>query len=332
MIARDELRRWVRKLAGAAGLADLKQAFCLGPEPQRPAQRGGTPGDIIFYSLAGLSGPGAYLFGTLSGQLPTNDVLNIVIAAMAVVTPLLACWVYRSLYYPVNETARQILNAREARGRLRDWRRVVEQAAAHVACTGRDDHSPDQPPVDGDDLARRRADAARALEDLLGAWGHYKLDTEAWYLTKPLLHDTTGTVGPTVAYNTAMANLTAAVEALHDQSPASDVDRALTLADRAWTAWHDANDHAAAVGLDDRSPTERAALQRLNKLITRLAYSGADDPALAAVKRDITLCLDRIHTIAVSWADIAALPALDQRLIRQLPTGIAQSNPGHVDW
>ena len=55
----------------------------------------------------------------------------------------------------------------------------------------------------------------------------------------------------------------------------------------------------------------------------------ADDPDLAAVKRDITLCLDRIHTISVSWADIAGLPALDQRLIPQLPSGITPSSPGH---
>ncbi|MCZ4538052.1 hypothetical protein O4159_21845 [Gordonia terrae] len=129
-----------------------------------------------------------------------------------------------------------------------------------------------------------------------------------------------------------MADLTAAVEALHEDSPADDVDHALDLADRAWAAWHDANDHAATVGLDDRSPTERAALQRLNTLVARLTRSSAGDPELAALKRSITLCLDRIHTVSVSWADIAALPALDQQLIRQLPTGITQSNPGHVDW
>ena len=120
-----------------------------------------------------------------------------------------------------------------------------------------------------------------------------------------------------------MTDLAAAVDALGEHSTANDVDHTLALADRAWAAWHDANDHAAAVGLDDRSPTERAALQRLNKLVTRLTRSSADDPELAAVKRDIAACLDRIHTVSVSWADIAALPALDQQLIPQLPTGAA---------
>lgn len=233
---------------------------------------------------------------------------------MAALTPIAAFW----CYYPLHHSGQ------DARG----WQGIVEQAV-HAVFAGRDDHTPDQPSVAGDDdLARRRAAAARALEDLLAAWGHYKLDTEAWYLTKPLLHDTTGTVATTVAY-TAMADLTEAVEALHGDSPASDIDHALDLADRAWAAWHDAIDHAAAVGLDDRSPTERAALQRLNKLVTRLTHSSADDPDLAAVKRDITLCLDRIHTISVSWADIAALPALDQRLIPQLPSGITPSSPDH---
>ena len=309
VIAHNELRRRVHELAAAAELADLEQGFRL--SGQHPARHGG---DLAFYGFFGLTGPAAYLLSAFAVELPPSlDGFSVVAMVMAALTPIAAYWCYYTLH-----------SGQDARG----WQGIVEQAA-HAAYAGRDDHTSDQPPVNGDDdLARRRADAARALEDLLAAWGHYKLDTEAWYLTKPLLHDTT-TAATTVAYNTAMADLTAAVEALHGDSPASDIDHALDLADRAWAAWHDANDHAAAVGLDDRSPTERAALQRLNKLVTRLTHSSADATDLAAVKRDITLCLDRIHTISVSWADIAALPALDQRLIPQLPSGITPSNPDH---
>ena len=305
VIAHNELRRRVDELAAAAELADLKQDFRL--SGQHPARHGG---DIAFYGFFGLTGPAAYLLGAFGFELPPSlDGFNVVAMVMAALTPIAAYWCYYTLHH----------SGHDARG----WQGIVEQAA-HAAYAGRDDDTPDQPPVAGDDdLARRRADAARSLDDLLAAWGHYKLDTEAWYLTKPLLHDTTGTVATTVAYTSAMTDLAAAVDALGEHSTANDVDHTLALADRAWAAWHDANDHAAAVGLDDRSPTERAALQRLNKLVTRLTRSSADDPELAAVKRDITACLDRIHTVSVSWADIAALPALDQQLIPQLPTGAA---------
>lgn len=74
-------------------------------------------------------------------------------------------------------------------------------------------------------------------------------------------------------------------------------------------------------------PAPQRPAQRGGTLVTRLTYSSADDPELTAVKRDITRCLDRIHTISVSWADITALPALDQQLIRQLPTGTICDDP-----
>lgn len=311
VIAHNELRRRVYELATSTELADLKQDFHR--SGQHPARH---VGDLAFHGLFGLSGPAAYLLSAFAFELPPSlNGFSIVAMVMAALTPIAAYWSYYTLHSSGPDA--------------RDWPCIVEQAA-HAAYTGRDD----QPPIDGDDdgdLARRRADAARALEDLLAAWGHYKLDTEAWYLTKPLLHDTTGTVATTVAYNTAMADLTAAVEALHEDSPAIDVDRALSVADRAWAAWYDANDHAATVGLDDRSPTERAALQRLNTLVARLTHSSANDPELAALKRGITLCLDRIHTVSVSWADIAALPVLDNHLIRQLPTGTIGDDSTHSD-
>lgn len=163
------------------------------------------------------------------------------------------------------------------------------------------------------------ADVRHALDDLLAEWATYRLDVEAWYLTKPLLHDVTGTVETTVAYETALQDLADAVEDLYDGSTHDEIVAASALADRAWSAWHDANDYAARVGLGDRTPTERAALQRLSKLVTRLTRSAADDPELPAIKRDIQTCLDKITTVAVSWTDIAALPAVERaELLRQL--------------
>lgn len=156
------------------------------------------------------------------------------------------------------------------------------------------------------------AGVRQALTDLFAEWADYRLDIEAWYLTKPLLHDVTGTVETTIAYETALQDLVAAVDNLHTTTAPVDLAAASAIADRAWAAWHEANDYAAQVGLGDRTPTERAALQRLTKLVTRLTRSTANDPELPKLKRDIQSCLDKVTTVAVTWNDIAALPAAER--------------------
>lgn len=157
----------------------------------------------------------------------------------------------------------------------------------------------------------RATDVRTALTDLLNAWGAYSLDLEAWYFTKPLLHDVTGTVATTVAYQNALQDLIHAVDDLPVDAAQHRIDAVSVLADTAWTAWHDANDYAADVGLDDRSPSERAALRRLGNLVQRLTRSTASDPELPSIKREIQTCLDRITTVSVSWKDISALPAIE---------------------
>lgn len=166
------------------------------------------------------------------------------------------------------------------------------------------------------------ADVRKARTDLLDAWGAYSLDREARYLTKPLLHDITGTVTTTVAYQNALQDLIAAVDELTDDSPQHRIDAAAVLADAAWNAWHDANDYAAEVGLGDRTPTERANLRQLGNLVERLTHSTASDPELPTIKRAIQACLDKISTVSVSWQDIAALPAIEAAgVLPQLTAG-----------
>lgn len=207
----------------------------------------------------------------------------------------------------------------QAHQRDNAWSDMVEQAAIRVMERRRQLAGTATAPVSA-------ADVRRTLDDLLAEWAAYRLDVEAWYLTKPVLHDVTGTVETTVAYETALQDLIAAVENLHSTSTDAQVSAASALADRAWQAWHDANDYAARVGLGDRTPTERAALQRLSKLVTRLTHSAADDPELSAIKRDIQTCLDKVTTVAVGWNDIAALPAVERaQLLPQLTPTTARS-------
>lgn len=198
---------------------------------------------------------------------------------------------------------------------LADARQLAELASE----TGSAPPTLEQTPPPG---ARRLtiADIHQTREDLLAQWSAYRLDPEAWYITKPLLHDTTGTVATTVAYERALQNFIAAVDDLPADPEQSRIDAVGRLADIAWAAWHKADDYAAHVGLGDRSPTERAALQRLGKLVERLTHSSAADPELASIKRAIQECLDKITTVSASWADIAALPAIESNgLVPQIP-------------
>lgn len=191
------------------------------------------------------------------------------------------------------------------------WPVVVQKAALIAAA--RHAESAEARPMSGEsDTSAGVADVRQALQDLLVEWGAYKLDIEAWYITKPLLHDTTGTVAATAAYETAMSDLVEAVDGLHNAALQAEINDAVLLADAAWSAWHEANEYAATAGLGDRTPTERAALQRLGKLVARITHSAADDPELSMIKRDIQSCLDKITTVSVGWADIAALPAVER--------------------
>lgn len=165
-------------------------------------------------------------------------------------------------------------------------------------------------------------DVQQAVDDLLGEWAKYQLDIEAWYVTKPLLHDTTGTVATTVAYERAMQALIAAADDLPPDAAPDRINEALQLADAAWDAWHAADEYAAKAGLGDRTPNERAALQRLGRLVERLTRSAATDPELPMIKRSIQDCLDRITTVSVSWTDIATLPAIEAAgLLPQIQAG-----------
>lgn len=164
-----------------------------------------------------------------------------------------------------------------------------------------------------------RITAVRAVVAQLDAeWLSYTTDLEAYYLTKPVLRD--ATAAPTAAYQEALFELRNHSDALGVGASAVDIDAAEHAAEAALLAWGEANDHAEAVGLCDRSPAERAALKRLHALTGQLA-----DPATPEsmwqnliVKINYQIGLLATSTVSVSWDHLARVPALEQR-IRALP-------------
>lgn len=200
-------------------------------------------------------------------------------------------------------------------------------AVARTTLTGvipRPTDDPEETPAH-DSLAaarQRRAEritAVRAVVAQLDAeWLSYTTDLEAYYLTKPVLRD--ATAAPTAAYQEALFELRNHADALGAGASAVDIDAAEHAAETALLAWGEANDHAEAAGLWDRSPAERAALKRLHALTGQLA-----DPATPEsmwqnliVKINYQIGLLATSTVAVSWDHLARVPALEQR-IRALP-------------
>ncbi|KXP11578.1 hypothetical protein AXK57_21790 [Tsukamurella pulmonis] len=153
-------------------------------------------------------------------------------------------------------------------------------------------------------------DCRQALAELRAAWGRYRLDNEAWYLTMPALRDNTGTIPEVVAYQDSMTDLIQVVDELRDDSPQPDVDRAALLAEAAWTAWSAAQHCALDLGTGGLTATERASLAMMRKLVDRLAHSSPGDPELPTIKRQIQDCMDQLHTVPITWADVADQPAI----------------------
>jgi len=200
-------------------------------------------------------------------------------------------------------------------------------AVARMTLTGvipRPTADPEETPAHDSLTAARqrrteRITAVRAVVAQLDAeWLSYTTDLEAYYLTKPVLRD--ATAAPTAAYQEALFELRNHADALGAGASAEDIDAAEHAAETALLAWGEANDHAEAVGLRDRSPAERAALKRLHALTGQLA-----DPATPEsmwqnliVKINYQIGLLATSTVAASWDHLARVPALEQR-IRALP-------------
>ncbi|WP_157931680.1 hypothetical protein [Mycobacteroides abscessus] len=173
---------------------------------------------------------------------------------------------------------------------------------------------------------RRIAEVHAAVTHLDAEWLAYTLDTNAYFLAKPILRDPS--VPQTAAYLDALYELRELANQLESTAEETQIAAAHDAADRALYAWEAANDHAAEVGVSDRSPIERAALRRLPKLIARLADPGTARAEWGLIKAAIDNELAHLVTVPAKWEHIAKLPeieasrqllALEQALPRETP-------------
>ncbi|SIJ22479.1 Uncharacterised protein [Mycobacteroides abscessus subsp. abscessus] len=167
--------------------------------------------------------------------------------------------------------------------------------------------------------ARRIAGVREALTQLDSDWLAYETDTEAFYLTKPILRDID--VPQTGAYRDALYELRELVEELGDSATDQQISRAEAAAHRALKAWDEANDYALSVGVTDRSPVEQRALRRLYSLVGQLVTLSTPEAMWPQLIDAVQAQLDKLKTVPVDWSHIAQLPALESaprlRAIRQ---------------
>lgn len=159
--------------------------------------------------------------------------------------------------------------------------------------------------------AHQIAGVHAALAQLDAEWLAYTMDVTAYYLTKPILRDRNTL--QTAAYQDALYELREHAEVLNERSTVSQIQAAEKAADAALQAWAAADDHALAVGVSDRSPTERAALRRLHGLIGQLSDPSTPKPMRDTIVEAMAREMDKLVTVPASREHLAVLPALAGR-------------------
>lgn len=169
--------------------------------------------------------------------------------------------------------------------------------------------APPKPDVGDADHARRVAGVHAALARLDEEWLEYESDWHAWSLAKPLLH--VPDVPQTAAYNDALYDLREITYTLADTASVTDIVAAEKAADAALSAWDIAQDHAAAIGIADRSPLEQRTLRRLHHLVGQLADPSTPKPMWQGLITQIDRQLKNLETVPITWSHIQHLSALE---------------------
>lgn len=154
--------------------------------------------------------------------------------------------------------------------------------------------------------------AREALAQLDDEWLKYEMDTEAYYLTKPILRDLEDTV--VCRYHDAMYALRDAVESLGGEPASTQVSRANALADNALSAWDAANRHAHTIGMSTLSPVERAALRRIHGMVSQLTDNATPRPMVNTIIARMRDEIAKLERTPVPWSSVENLPAIHARV------------------
>ncbi len=167
---------------------------------------------------------------------------------------------------------------------------------------------------------RRITEVHAAVAELDTEWLEYRLDTHAWFLSKPQLRNDNDPVIAT--YREAQAELRDLADDLTSMSTDADITAAQRAARRALTAWGEANTHALKIGASDLSPSEEAALKRLHGLVNLLNDRSTPRAMWAELKDKIGRTMEKLTVTSFDSNVIADLPVISaESRLRALPAG-----------
>lgn len=164
------------------------------------------------------------------------------------------------------------------------------------------------PTDSGAERRSRIAEVFAAVAELDAEWLAYQLDLHAWYFAKPQLRNLNEPV--TRSYREAQATLRDLADDLSEYSTDAEITAAQDAARCALKAWGAANQHALAIGIGELSPSEEAALHRLNGLVGQLADRATPRSQWQKLVKEITSTMAKLVTVPTTLADIAVLPVI----------------------
>ncbi|WP_061010046.1 hypothetical protein [Mycolicibacterium mucogenicum] len=164
------------------------------------------------------------------------------------------------------------------------------------------------PPDTKAERHNRIAEVHAAVTELDAEWLAYQLDLHAWYFAKPQLRNLNEPA--TRNYREAQAILRDLADDLSEYSTDAEITAAQDAARCALKAWGAANQHALAIGIGELSPSEEAALHRLNGLVGQLADRATPRSQWQKLVKEITSTMAKLVTVPTTLADIAVLPVI----------------------
>lgn len=168
--------------------------------------------------------------------------------------------------------------------------------------------APAGPTASGTEHRSRIAEVRAAVAELDAEWLAYQLDLHAWYFAKPQLRNLNEPA--TRSYREAQATLRELADGLSEYSTATEVAAAQDAARCALKAWGVANQRALDIGIGELSPSEEAALHRLNGLVGQLADRATPRSQWQKLVTEITSTMAKLVTVPTTLADIAVLPVI----------------------
>lgn len=177
--------------------------------------------------------------------------------------------------------------------------------------------NPDHSPLRG--ISARIQSVNDVLDRLDQEWYDYRMNSEEYFLTKPLLRDTSM---PFVReYRDAFDRLRDLTRVLRNDQSEHRVAEAERTAEEALMSWGRANDAALREWMTTLTPSERSALRRIRGLVSTLEDPSTPEVMWKSITDTITALMEHLERTPVSWNDLELRKEIEGRTPRGITVG-----------